>query len=308
MSQYDFQLVYYQNITPLHIGCGQDVGLVDNPIIREKTTSFPFIPGSSIRGVLRDQCETKDTSTDKEKFYALLGPDAEGDVDYSGCIAVFDAKILFFPIRTDKNLFHWITCPYVIERFNRDVQHFKLKGEQFPRYDELCLKLNEQAKFYASSHCRSGNDLFLEEFPFKKISEPITDDTKNPKEVFDYWITKNDFGVDNTKVLIIHNHDFDYFVRNATMVMQHNRLTSAKTVDAGALFSVESVPPEAFFYGIIGGTQDRKNEGRTFNSGAKALDEFFGLIKNSADAEEAIINLGGDESTGLGVTKINWKK
>ena len=56
---YKHSIVYYQNITPLHIGCGQDVGLVDNPIIREKTTGFPFIPGSSIRGVLRNKCEGK---------------------------------------------------------------------------------------------------------------------------------------------------------------------------------------------------------------------------------------------------------
>ena len=40
--------------TPLHVGCGSSVGAVDLPVIRERHTRFPIIPGSSLKGVLAD--------------------------------------------------------------------------------------------------------------------------------------------------------------------------------------------------------------------------------------------------------------
>ncbi|MCS7269380.1 MAG: RAMP superfamily CRISPR-associated protein, partial [Geminicoccaceae bacterium] len=41
-------------LSPLHAGTGQAAGIVDLPIARMKATGIPFVPGSSIKGVLRD--------------------------------------------------------------------------------------------------------------------------------------------------------------------------------------------------------------------------------------------------------------
>ena len=38
--------------TPLHIGAGSSVGAIDQPIVRERHTRFPVIPGTSLKGVL----------------------------------------------------------------------------------------------------------------------------------------------------------------------------------------------------------------------------------------------------------------
>ena len=40
--------------TPLHVGAGASVGAVDLPIVRERHTRFPVIPGTSLKGVLAD--------------------------------------------------------------------------------------------------------------------------------------------------------------------------------------------------------------------------------------------------------------
>lgn len=40
--------------TPLHAGSGQDLGIVDQPIQRERHTSFPKIEGSSLKGAIRE--------------------------------------------------------------------------------------------------------------------------------------------------------------------------------------------------------------------------------------------------------------
>ena len=40
--------------TPLHVGAGSAVGVVDLPVMRERHTGYPVIPGSSLKGVLAD--------------------------------------------------------------------------------------------------------------------------------------------------------------------------------------------------------------------------------------------------------------
>src|SRR5436309_15986200 len=90
---YLHNLLLYQPITPLHIGCGQDVGVVDLPVIRERTTGYPFIPGSGIRGSLRDTFSQRDAGS----VPILFGPTAEASDSgprYAGCVAVPDARPL----------------------------------------------------------------------------------------------------------------------------------------------------------------------------------------------------------------------
>jgi CRISPR-associated protein Cmr4 len=41
-------------LSPLHAGTGQAVDIVDLPIARMESTRIPLVPGSSIKGVLRD--------------------------------------------------------------------------------------------------------------------------------------------------------------------------------------------------------------------------------------------------------------
>ncbi|MCX7739384.1 MAG: RAMP superfamily CRISPR-associated protein, partial [Hydrogenothermaceae bacterium] len=47
---------FFKVVTPLHVGAGQGLSYVDLPIVREVHTQFPFVPGSSIKGAVRDYC------------------------------------------------------------------------------------------------------------------------------------------------------------------------------------------------------------------------------------------------------------
>ncbi|MDR3063034.1 MAG: type III-A CRISPR-associated RAMP protein Csm3, partial [Methanobrevibacter sp.] len=49
--------------TGLHIGDSKDsieIGVIDNPIIRDRTSGLPYIPGSSLKGKLRSLLELND--------------------------------------------------------------------------------------------------------------------------------------------------------------------------------------------------------------------------------------------------------
>jgi len=48
------RILYLFTRTPLHVGAGSSVGAIDQPIVRERHTGFPIIPGSAIKGVLAD--------------------------------------------------------------------------------------------------------------------------------------------------------------------------------------------------------------------------------------------------------------
>ena len=51
--------------TPMHVGAGSSVGIVDLPIIRERHTDYPVIPGSSLKGVLADLWQEERDKNDK---------------------------------------------------------------------------------------------------------------------------------------------------------------------------------------------------------------------------------------------------
>jgi CRISPR/Cas system CMR subunit Cmr4 (Cas7 group RAMP superfamily) len=46
--------------SPLHAGTGHAADVIDLPTARYKATGIPFVPGSSIKGVLRDARRTVD--------------------------------------------------------------------------------------------------------------------------------------------------------------------------------------------------------------------------------------------------------
>jgi CRISPR-associated protein Cmr4 len=97
--------------TPLHVGSGKSVGYVDQPIQRETHTRIPIVPGSSLKGVLRDRFKS-DPDVDW-----LFGKES---AEHAGALLVSEARVLAFPVRSAKGCFAWITCPLVLRRAERD--------------------------------------------------------------------------------------------------------------------------------------------------------------------------------------------
>jgi CRISPR-associated protein Cmr4 len=298
-------LLFYETITPLHVGCGQDVGIVDLPVIRERTTAYPFIPGSGIRGSLRDAFRRLEGSD----VDLLFGPEAGRDEEarYAGCIATHDAKILLFPVRSDRGTFLWITCPAVLARFSREVEFFLPAKAAWRNVPDLAPGDEEVLGPIGLAPADRTAPLYLEEYAFQWSSGGEPDGAG--RSALAGWIELVAAAASvpglQARTVLVSDRTFHHFVTHATIVLQHNRLSSAKTVEGGALFAVEAVPPQSLFYGFVGGTATRRQppEGEQRHSAAKvlqALHEFW-------EAESAAyLHLGGDEGTGLGVTRLVW--
>lgn len=287
---YLFEPLLFQAITPIHVGSGQDVGLVDLPVIRERTTGHPFLPGSGIRGALRDRCEDKDADLTRR----LFGEDREGQDLSAGCLSILDAHLLLFPVRSVPGPFVWITCPFLIDRYRRLL--YELTGRE--------TGLKAPATPPGEGKYLGGNgQTYLEEYPFSKDSGEWT------------WNANLD-GVAPGQVVLLGDADFLHFVRHATIVRQRNRLSTAKTVLGGNLFSVEMVPAETWFFGFAGATQERVREDKEDEAKEKpapmdketAARKLRALLTEKEDGNETHVILGGDESVGLGITKMLWKE
>lgn len=302
------RLLLYHTLTPLHVGCGQEVGIVDLPVIRERVTGYPYLPGSGTRGALRERFPEKR----RNLFFGPEVGDGEG-ARYAGCVSVHDAKVLLFPVRSDRKVFLWLTCPAVLERFRRDLEVFTPGVEDLRPPEELVsLELDEESFLGASQLANDGEVVHLEEFAHRSAGG---EGASQARPSLDRWAkalsSRLDLEVLSSRLVLVTDRVFHHFVRFATVVQQHNRLSSAKTVHRGALFSVEAVPPEAVFYGFFGASRSRWPEGEeelpaAMEPKAVLSEVVDGLARNGGSGPRTILHLGGDESTGLGLTRLLW--
>ncbi len=280
LGAYDFAQLLFRCVTPLHIGCGQDVGIVDLPVIRERVTGYPFVPGSGIRGVFRERCERRSVP----EAIRLFGAEK---AETAGCVVVVDAKLLFFPVRSTPGVFRWVTCRHVLDRYRRDAEYFLGAAPADP--PGLPPTGPEEGTFAGR---RPEEQLYLEDLEL--AHDPALT-----------WTCNRPPGGADTEVILVSDEDFHYFVSNATHVAQHNHLSSAKTVLPGQLFSVEAVPPEAVFYGFLGTTGERSGVATPWKP-SDAMAKVREHLTGSAGGAELHAIFGGDEGTGLGLTQVFW--
>ena len=110
------RIFHLQNLSALHLGTGQGVGVVDLPIARAKATNLPIIPGSSLKGVMRDELKTQ---IDDRDINILFGKDK--DADHAGALAFGDANLLILPIRSFAGTVAYATCPFILRQYKRDL-------------------------------------------------------------------------------------------------------------------------------------------------------------------------------------------
>ncbi|MGH7857378.1 MAG: type III-B CRISPR module RAMP protein Cmr4, partial [Candidatus Binatia bacterium] len=122
--------------TPLHPGAGTALGVVDLPVQRERHTQFPIIPGTALKGVLRDAARRplrksgksgNEANADAQVVSIFGGAPRGGEQQNgrrdpeAGAISVSDARLLALLVRSLKGVFAWVTCAQILERLARDT-------------------------------------------------------------------------------------------------------------------------------------------------------------------------------------------
>jgi len=279
--------------TPMHVGAGASVGVVDLPIIRERHTGYPVIPGSSLKGVLAALWNDKENLTKDNKrikgsdLETLFGRDdfgSEGDDNNSqaGKLLVGEAKILAFPVRSAKNAFAWCTCPTVIYRLLRDLQ--SVASPKLPN-DLKLPQLNADQCLAAEELCftENGRKVILEEYCLQVVSNDVDPNLIAALEkMSEDPVWRKELG---QHLVILSNEMFSYFVQNACEIAQHVKIDiDTNAAQGGALFNQENVPSETMFYALMTETKD------------KCLEKLAAKLQDN----NHILQIGADATTGLG--------
>jgi CRISPR-associated protein Cmr4 len=128
----DFRVGYLYSLAPIHCGGEGDLGNILD-IVREVHTNFPYAPGSSLRGSIRDDVEQYFGKPIADR---LFGKELENG-DQMGVHQVWfgDARLLWVPMRTmsmqGKDVFMWVSCPTLLNDHARTARKSLVS---FPEY------------------------------------------------------------------------------------------------------------------------------------------------------------------------------
>jgi CRISPR-associated protein Cmr4 len=308
----DTRMLYLYVETPLHAGVGSGLSSIDLPIQRERTTQYPMIQGSGIKGKLRSAAyaatEGKEPTWTIEDVAIVFGP--ENGSDHAGALIAGDARILLFPVRSLNGVFAYTTSYDVLNRFMRDMN----RGGGALRWD-LQEEKTDDSKHVAlvtkPSRVTANNMLVLEEFSFiaetkpevDKVTTWIAENVIPQTEEYKYWREKI-----KDSLVILPEDDFRDFVLNATEIITRisiNRET--KTATGTALWTEEHLPTDTLLYVPIYATQARKMK-KDGNKDVPAMQagEILDKARSLEVSQKGYLQLGGDETVGRGIVRMRW--
>ena len=280
------KLILLHALSPLHAGIGQGVGVIDLPIAREKVTGIPYLPGSSCKGVLRAAC------TDKKTQKKLFGPDTDNAAEHAGSLQFTDISLLCLPLRSFSGTFAWVTSPFVLKRFVRDLRDLSLHPP-----DNIPSPQNENSALVTKGTklTTSQNKIVFEDLDLAAQQ----DDTLTKWSV---WLSEKLFKDTDWRTLfqerlcLIADNLFSYFLETGTEVNAKIKLQEdTKSVEKGGLWYEENLPAESILYGAAF-FQAIKVDGEW----VKAEEAFSSL----AELSKKTLQFGGKATVGRGLCRL----
>lgn len=305
--------------TPVHAGSGEESGFVDLPIQRERYTEFPKIESSGLKGCIREAFENSNKQikinsqnnnvnniniNDKNAIGIVFGPEEEEA--HAGAMTTTDTRILLFPVKSLKGVFAWITCPFVLERFKKDLEIAGVKINDIVNTDFN----NLQNTLPTQTNLLVSGKVVLEEFTFEvkendktaKLAQTLSKVIFSNKPEYTFWSEKL-----KRDLIILPNDDFKQFVKSSTEVITRTKINNTTgTVQTGGLWTEEYLPQDTIMYSILMFSSPRVKDnsqkgvfkGNDADEEAKKVVEFFekGLPE--------VIQIGGNQSIGKGFVRV----
>ncbi len=281
------KLMFLHALSPLHAGTGQGVGAIDLPIAREKGTDIPIVPGSSLKGVLRDACfalhRGNDTCT------RVFGPDTDHAHEHSGAVVFTDLRLVALPVRSLAGVFAWVSSPFLLQRLARDAQ---LAGQSnVPAKPGLS---DPQITLVSSAS--------VLELHSAVILEDVKLTTQAQADTWADWLADRVFPMEKdedwraefkARFCIVHDDVMSYLLQVGTEVTARIRLKDdEKTVARGALWYEEALPAESILAGLVAAQPNGKAQ----------ADEVFKVVNTLVGHP---LQIGGNATVGQGLCRMS---
>ncbi len=289
-------MMYLYVETPLHAGTGRGLGSVDLPIQRERTTGYPILQASGIKGSMRAEAQ-KRMSREMDKFVTIFGPDTKGAAEHAGALSLGDGRLLLFPVQSLSGTFAWTTSLETLALFRRSAAMMDISVDwQIPDNEP-----EGQEAWVNSKKLMVGNSVVLEESDFNAtetefahcVGKWIAENALPAGAEYDFW--KNQI---QKKLCILPENSFRDFALYSTEIQTHIKLDpDTKTVENGALWISESLPSDSLLYVPMMATRSRNSN---INMAASEI------LQSLRSLEINRIQMGGDETTGQGIVSVTY--
>ncbi len=301
--------VFLYAVSPVHMGAGQAIGVIDNPIQRERHTHHPCFAGSGIKGAMRHAWDALSERVDAERkahlkarIDAIFGPESGKSDLHAGALSVGDAQLVAFPVRSLKRGYVYATCPTAIARARRllGLIGVKVDWPALPAIaDGECL--------VANAELLTQHVLHLEAFEYtakqkdsqevKQIAAWLAENALPAADGYQFFRGK--LGGDakqrcESDLVVLSDTDFAYFSEHATLVEPHVRIDpDTGTADSGGLFYTENLPPESLMLAPL-----LASKTRTGKDDLSAVDV---MTQVGTVIDGQLLQIGGDATTGRGL-------
>ena len=281
-------------LSPLHVGVGQSAEIIDLPIARLKGSNIPYVPGSAVKGVLREALRPKDDNgtgqTDgknsaKEKLLAIFGPDVSAANDHAGALVCADARLFALPVRSYKGTFAYVTSPLLLALARRDL------GSGSPPVPELQAGT---VLVTGASALRLDGKVYLEDLDLS-VAEGDGACTWAESIATIFGGKGEERAVFTKRFAVVDDETMTFLWETATQTDTRVRIDpETRSVARRALWIEESLPPETLLVGILSAERSRRRD--VSLSPKEVLDNTL--------ASERILQFGGKATVGRGRCRI----
>lgn len=282
------KLFHLHALSALHCGTGQSAGVVDLPIARARATNLPLVPGSSLRGVCRDEV----TRANPQAATTLFGPERieSDEQSFAGALSIGDAHLLALPVRALAGIVCYATSPFILKRYAQD------------RANAGLVKLPEAPVPHASaalvppgSANLSSNTLVLEDLDLSAQENTAANSWAGA-------IAATIHPADQTaredlvkRFAILPDDTFGFLAETATEIRARIAIDQKTgTVKKGALWYEENLPAETLLWGIFALSNSMNKEDQR---AAKELARYL-------PASGTLLQLGGKAGVGRGLVRF----
>lgn len=300
------QMFTIRALSSIHCGIGQGLNDIDLPTARNSVSGHPLIPGSSLKGVLKDEFTQGETGKNsgkpdwEELALSLFGGD--GSDEFASAISVGDANLLALPVRSFFGTFAFLVSPYTLQQLKtlcmRTGKEKNLPGIPATGLSENSGHYKVQLPETSLLEQTGTSTILLEEMDLlidaDRHSATQWADIVAPLFFFDEEgrdLFKKRFAIVDDNVL---NFLCDSALPvDARIAIDHE----TGTVKSSALWYEETVPAESLFVGHIG-------IDRSYNSAKKATaEDLKGFLVSPGTID---CQIGGKATTGKGFVLMNF--
>ena len=286
-------IIFFETITPVHMGAGSSLSHIDLPIQRDRTTNFPIFQSSGIKGALRawasetEKCAAKDINT-------IFGPEPQSPEDESraGALAITDACVLLLSVASEPGVFSFVTCNLALNDFFNKLMSTGLikEGKNLPEAKETEILVT-------NSYPGKGKH-WLMDLPFDVKTDK--DLTKLARLLGRFIFTGQSASALHKRLqqylVLVHDEVFKDLCIQATEVRNRIRINpDTGVVQEGALWTEEFVPCHSVFYSLT-----------FFSDRYQSLPPEQGYkILSQQIFSNGICQMGGDQTLGHGWVRVN---